>query len=34
VRAHLDQWCIFRPLWEGAASEAAEPAGATRSVRA
>jgi KDO2-lipid IV(A) lauroyltransferase len=34
IRAHLDQWCIFRPLWEGVPSEAAEAAGATRSVRA
>jgi lauroyl/myristoyl acyltransferase len=34
IREHLDQWCIFRPLWEAAASTAAEPAGVTRSVEA
>jgi lauroyl/myristoyl acyltransferase len=36
IRAHLDQWCIFRPLWEPAPgmAGAAEPAGATRSVEA
>lgn len=28
IRAHLDQWCIFRPLWEHAAAPEAEPAGA------
>jgi KDO2-lipid IV(A) lauroyltransferase len=28
IRAHLDQWCIFRPLWEHAAAPDAEPAGA------
>ena len=26
IREHVDQWCIFRPLWEPAASLAAEPA--------
>ncbi|NOT33139.1 MAG: hypothetical protein HOP12_03110 [Candidatus Eisenbacteria bacterium] len=26
VREHLDQWCIFRPLWEGSASADASPA--------
>jgi lauroyl/myristoyl acyltransferase len=26
IREHLDQWCIFRPLWEGAPGAAAEPA--------
>lgn len=26
IREHLDQWCIFRPLWEGAPGVAAEPA--------
>jgi hypothetical protein len=24
IRTHLDQWCIFRPLWDGA--PAADPA--------
>ena len=28
IRAHLDQWCIFRPLWEHAAAPEAEPSGA------
>lgn len=27
IRAHLDQWCIFRPLWAPAPSGAAEPTG-------
>lgn len=27
IREHLDQWCIFRPLFKGQPSEAAEPAG-------
>jgi KDO2-lipid IV(A) lauroyltransferase len=27
IRANLDQWCIFRPLWTSAPSTAAEPAG-------
>ena len=27
IRANLDQWCIFRPLWAPAPSRAAEPAG-------
>jgi KDO2-lipid IV(A) lauroyltransferase len=26
IREHLDQWCIFRPLWEGAAAPQAAPA--------
>ena len=34
IREHLDQWCIFRPLWEPAAAASPEPAGATRSVEA
>jgi phosphatidylinositol dimannoside acyltransferase len=25
IRAHLDQWCIFRPLWEPAPNPAEEP---------
>ena len=28
IRANLDQWCIFRPLWDHATSPEAEPAGA------
>lgn len=34
IREHLDQWCIFRPLWEGSPSEQAEAAGAARSAEA
>ncbi len=34
IRAHLDQWCIFRSLWEGAPAEAREAAAHARSVRA
>jgi lauroyl/myristoyl acyltransferase len=34
IREHLDQWCIFRPLWDPAPTAAAEPAGSTRSVEA
>ncbi len=34
IRSHVDQWCIFRPLWEPAPQTAAEPAGEGRSVRA
>lgn len=34
IRAHVDQWCIFRPLWEEAPSAAAEPADDRRRVRA
>jgi lauroyl/myristoyl acyltransferase len=34
IREHLDQWCIFRPLWEAAPATAPEPAGSERSVEA
>ena len=34
IREHLDQWCIFRPLWETAPDAAVEPARAARSVEA
>ncbi len=34
IREHLDQWCIFRPLWEPAAETATVPSGAGRSVEA
>ena len=34
IRTHLDQWCIFRPLWEAQPGEASEPAAAARSVEA
>jgi KDO2-lipid IV(A) lauroyltransferase len=34
IREHIDQWCIFRPLWEPVADPHAVPAGETRSVRA
>jgi KDO2-lipid IV(A) lauroyltransferase len=32
IRAHVDQWCIFRPLWEPQTQTEAAPAGAERSV--
>jgi lauroyl/myristoyl acyltransferase len=32
IRAHLDQWCIFRPLWEPAAAAEPAPAAEGRSV--
>ena len=34
IRANIDQWCIFRTLWEGHPSPASEPAGEARSARA
>jgi lauroyl/myristoyl acyltransferase len=34
IREHLDQWCIFRPLWESPPSAAPEPAGAEQSAEA
>ena len=34
IRSHLDQWCIFRPLWEPQPQEDAVPAGEARDVRA
>ncbi len=34
IREHLDQWCIFRPLWEGTPVPESSPEGATRSVEA
>jgi phosphatidylinositol dimannoside acyltransferase len=34
IREHLDQWCIFRPLWEPAPDPAVEPTRATRSALA
>ena len=34
IRGHLDQWCVFRPLWETAPAPAAEPAGAARRSQA
>ena len=30
IRSHLDQWCIFRPMFKGLPSEAPEPAGHPR----
>jgi KDO2-lipid IV(A) lauroyltransferase len=30
IRAHLDQWCIFRPLWAPGAERAESPAGEGR----
>lgn len=32
IRERIDQWCIFRPLWEGQPSPDAEPAAEGRSV--
>ena len=34
IREHLDQWCIFRPLWEGAREAEAAPAAAAQRLRA
>jgi lauroyl/myristoyl acyltransferase len=34
IRDHVDQWCIFRPLFEPAATAAAEPAGEARRAEA
>ena len=35
IRGHLDQWCIFRPLWPAPAADAApEPAAAPAAARA
>ena len=34
IREHLDQWCIFRPLWEVVALPASEPAVTGRRVEA
>jgi len=34
IRENLDQWCIFRPLWEGAPHPDASPAAEGRRVEA
>lgn len=34
IREHVDQWCIFRSLWEGAPATAPEPAGKVRRIEA
>lgn len=34
IREHLDQWCIFRPMFEPAPSTSAEPAGQAEGVEA
>jgi lauroyl/myristoyl acyltransferase len=34
IRAHLDQWCIFRPLWDGTPAEQAETAAGARRAEA
>lgn len=34
IREHVDQWCIFRPMWEGAAATLPEPAGKVRRIEA
>ena len=32
IREHIDQWCIFRPLWEDAPDAAIAPVPAGRTV--
>ncbi|HTM56906.1 MAG TPA: lysophospholipid acyltransferase family protein [Candidatus Udaeobacter sp.] len=34
IRDHIDQWCIFRPMWEGLPQHDALPAGEERSALA
>lgn len=34
IRSHLDQWCIFRPMWEGTPDAESEAAGAARGAEA
>jgi KDO2-lipid IV(A) lauroyltransferase len=34
IRDHVDQWCIFRPMWEGVPQAEAVPTAAGRSVEA
>jgi KDO2-lipid IV(A) lauroyltransferase len=34
IRAHLDQWCIFRPMWEPQLAEDIQAIGEVRSARA
>ena len=34
IRGHLDQWCIFRPMWEPPAQPAEAPSGDARSAEA
>jgi len=34
IRDHIDQWCIFRPIWEPDAAPETAPSGATRRVEA
>jgi lauroyl/myristoyl acyltransferase len=34
IREHIDQWCIFRPLWEGTPAREGELAGSARGVEA
>ena len=34
IHDHLDQWCIFRPLWEPPAAPQPAPSGATQRVEA
>jgi KDO2-lipid IV(A) lauroyltransferase len=34
IREHLDQWCIFRPMWDGPTESEPEPAGTTHRQRA
>lgn len=34
IRAHADQWCIFRPLWNQAPAHQEAPAAGARSIRA
>ena len=34
IRDHVDQWCIFRPMWEPASQAASEPTAEARRARA
>ena len=34
IRERLDQWCIFRPLWEGLPTAEPAPSGAAQDARA
>jgi lauroyl/myristoyl acyltransferase len=34
IHDHIDQWCIFRPLWEGAPSPETAPSSATQHIEA
>jgi len=34
IRTHLDQWCIFRPMWDGVPAAETSTEVAARSVEA